>query len=166
MKRRTFLLQHYNTTATTQYSTLIPSILPFQDARKRAPFKGSLRSTKTLTKTEKRRQSGSANTAKPNTLRISRLFDNIYLDVSLHMRDAGRDNALTIKAGQSSKKQSTLSHIPKMSHERRESLNYKSAMALYCGGIEWMCRRSARSSGQVGRDSVRLRALGMIGRQE
>jgi hypothetical protein len=37
---------------------------------------------------------------------------------------------------------------------------------LYCGGIEWMCRRSARSSGQVGRDSVRLRALGMIGRQE
>ena len=29
----------------------------------------------------------------------------------------------------------------------------------YCGGIEWMCRRSARSSGQVGRDSVRLRAL-------
>jgi hypothetical protein len=24
----------------------------------------------------------------------------------------------------------------------------------YCGGIEWMCHRSARSSGQVGRDSV------------
>jgi hypothetical protein len=25
---------------------------------------------------------------------------------------------------------------------------------LYCGGIEWMCRLSARSSGQVGRDSI------------
>jgi hypothetical protein len=28
-----------------------------------------------------------------------------------------------------------LSHIPKMSHERRESLNYKSPMALYMGGL-------------------------------
>ena len=29
-----------------------------------------------------------------------------------------------------------------------------------------MCRHSARSSEQVGRDSIQLRALGMIGRQE
>ena len=33
-------------------------------------------------------------------------------------------------------------------------------LAVYCGGIEWMCRRSARSSGQVRRDSVLLRARG------
>jgi hypothetical protein len=30
----------------------------------------------------------------------------------------------------------------------------ESRQCVYCGGIEWMCRRSARSSGQVGRDSV------------
>lgn len=51
------------------------------------------------------------------------------------MAEAGRDNSVTLKAGQASKKQSALVATPKMTAERKASLNLQSAMALYMGAL-------------------------------
>ena len=51
------------------------------------------------------------------------------------MKEAGRDNHVTAKAGNLSKKQKTLLRGYKMTKERHNKLDYMSAMSLYIGGL-------------------------------
>ncbi len=51
------------------------------------------------------------------------------------MKEAGRDNHVTVIARNPSKKQRTLLGGYKMTDEKHDELDYMSAMALYMGGL-------------------------------